>query len=152
MNAKGMDEKEAGFVLPRFLTLIEEKAFAGISAARVEISENVTAVEAPQQGIIDITSYGNGEAVRKPGGALSIPRGECAQQSFSPVVCGASADPDQKRPAPARKCVEDHISDSPRSSEHRIPLFRRDKSQSCCGGHFHHGSSVTEDQILGFHR
>ena len=46
MNAKGMDEKQADFVLPQFLTLIEENAFYGIAATSVEVSEKVAAIEA----------------------------------------------------------------------------------------------------------
>ena len=44
MNAT--DEKQADFVLPAFLTLIEESAFEGVAAASVEVSENVAAIEA----------------------------------------------------------------------------------------------------------
>ena len=39
-------EKEADFVLPAFLTLIEESAFEGIAAQSVEVTGNVTAIEA----------------------------------------------------------------------------------------------------------
>ena len=39
-------EKQAGFVLPKLLTLIEESAFEGISAEKVEVTGNVTAIEA----------------------------------------------------------------------------------------------------------
>lgn len=46
MNAKATDEKQAGFVLPQFLTLIEESAFEGISAEIVEVTGNVAAIEA----------------------------------------------------------------------------------------------------------
>ena len=42
--SKGSTVKEH-FVLPAFLTLIEESAFEGISARRVEISEKVVAIE-----------------------------------------------------------------------------------------------------------
>jgi hypothetical protein len=40
------DEKQAGFVLPQFLTLIGESAFEGISAEIVEVTGNVAAIEA----------------------------------------------------------------------------------------------------------
>lgn len=43
MNAA--DERRADFVLPEFLTVIEESAFEGIAAERVEISANVVAIE-----------------------------------------------------------------------------------------------------------
>ena len=46
LSAKGVDEKQAGFVLPQFLTLIEESAFEGIAAEKVEVTENVAAIEA----------------------------------------------------------------------------------------------------------
>ena len=46
MSAKGVDEKQAGFVLPQFLTLIGESAFEGITAESVEVTENVAAIEA----------------------------------------------------------------------------------------------------------
>lgn len=39
-------EGKTDFELPQSLTLIEEKAFAGIAAKSVEISENVVAIEA----------------------------------------------------------------------------------------------------------
>ena len=42
--SKGSAVKEH-FVLPAFLTLIEESAFEGISARRVEISEKVVAIK-----------------------------------------------------------------------------------------------------------
>jgi hypothetical protein len=38
-------EKEADFVLPAFLTLIEESAFEGIAAESVEVTGNVAAIE-----------------------------------------------------------------------------------------------------------
>ena len=44
--AKGTaDERQADFALPEFLTLIEESAFEGIAATRVEVSGNVVAIE-----------------------------------------------------------------------------------------------------------
>lgn len=44
--AKGpADERRADLILPEYLTLIEESAFEGIAAKRVEITENVAAIE-----------------------------------------------------------------------------------------------------------
>ena len=46
MNAlAAAPEKEAVFVLPAFLTLIEESAFEGIAAESVEVTGNVAAIE-----------------------------------------------------------------------------------------------------------
>lgn len=45
LNAEGGAEKEAGFLLPRFLTVIEKGAFEGIAAAEIEVSINVTAIQ-----------------------------------------------------------------------------------------------------------
>ena len=46
-RARGVaEEYKADFVLPGFLTLIEEEAFLGIDASTVEVSENVVAIEA----------------------------------------------------------------------------------------------------------
>jgi hypothetical protein len=39
-------EEQPGFVLPQALTRIGQGAFEGISAARVKVSDNVTAIEA----------------------------------------------------------------------------------------------------------
>lgn len=41
-----VEKAPAGFVLPDFLTLIEESAFEGMAAETVEISGHVTAIEA----------------------------------------------------------------------------------------------------------
>lgn len=47
MNAlAAAPEKESDYVLPAFLTLIEESAFEGIAAQSVEVTENVAAIEA----------------------------------------------------------------------------------------------------------
>lgn len=47
-RARGIAEAEnkAGLALPECLTLIGEEAFAGVAAERVEVSENVAAIEA----------------------------------------------------------------------------------------------------------
>jgi len=43
-NADGAGEAKTGFTLPKFLTKIGERAFEGIAAARVDVSENVEAI------------------------------------------------------------------------------------------------------------
>ena len=45
-EAQGDEEKDAGFLLPPFLTMIEEEAFAGIAAEKIEVSKNVAAIGA----------------------------------------------------------------------------------------------------------
>ena len=46
-RARGIaEEKEADFLLPPFLTMIEEEAFAGIAAEKIEVSKNVAAIGA----------------------------------------------------------------------------------------------------------
>ncbi len=47
-KARGIavEREPAGFALPEALTLIEKEAFVGIAAEKVEVSENVAAIEA----------------------------------------------------------------------------------------------------------
>lgn len=47
------EDLKADFELPRLLTLIEEEAFAGISTETVEVSENVTAIEARAFAVLE---------------------------------------------------------------------------------------------------
>ena len=46
MSAKATTDIPAAIALPQALTIIEEEAFAGIAASRIEITESVTAIEA----------------------------------------------------------------------------------------------------------
>ena len=44
MAAAPNGTEDAAFTLPQFLTIIEEEAFAGIAAEKVEVSENVVSI------------------------------------------------------------------------------------------------------------
>ena len=46
MRSAPADGSREGFVLPKLLTLIEEEAYKGILAEKVEVTENVAAIEA----------------------------------------------------------------------------------------------------------